>query len=214
MSDTSQTAALELAERERRAARRIDMSPYRASLFGGAAAIVLSWILPFTGHLAGYDIGLVTDRSVQYGISAPERMFVWLSALGPVVLTLLAYLRKSTLLAQWAWALSGITMFFSLFAIWMRQTRDQGAGVGVGLIVATLAVLVVVHGLYNVVTTKSAEQEEIEELRRKEVYLDPVAKEQLRASEGAQAAHADERGPIDDRRSRRASRRPTEEQNS
>lgn len=203
MSESTKQSAEELARRERAAAKRIDMSGYRAPLWGGALAIVASWFLPYTGYITGLDLAFVTQRSIDYGISTPERVFVWLCALGPVALTLTAYLRKSTQLAQIAWVLSGISMFFSLFAIWMRQTRDQGSGASVGLLLATFAVLFVVYGLYNVVTMRSDEQEEIAELRRKEVYVDPVAKEQSEKFGAKNSQLSDERGPIDDRRSRR-----------
>ncbi|QTH58639.1 hypothetical protein J5O04_07165 [Corynebacterium hindlerae] len=212
MSETSQHTAHELAQRERNAARRIDMSGYRVPLIGGALAIVASWLLPYTGNMTALDIAFLTERSFDYGISTPERIFVWLCVLGPVALTLTAYFRKSTMLAQLAWALSGIAMFFSIFAIWMRQTRDQGSGAGVGLILAAIAVLFVVYGLYNVVTMRTEEQEEIAELRRKEVYLDPVAQQQAEAFEGKNAHSADERGPIDDRRARNAQRRAQQRQ--
>lgn len=203
MSETSKQTAEELARRERQAAARIDMSGYRVPLFGGAAAIVASWFLPYTGYITGVDIALMTQRSIDYGIGTPERLFVWLCALGPVTLMSVAYMRRSTQLAQIAWVLSGISMFFSVFAIWMRQTRDQGSGVGVGLVLATFAVLFVVYGLYNVVTMRTEEQEEIAELRRQEVYVDPVALEQQDRFGGNEAQLADDHGPIDDRRSRR-----------
>lgn len=203
MSEEKKNNAEELALKERQAAARIDMSGYRLPLLGGAAAIVASWFLPYTGHITGIDIALFSQRSVDYGIGTPERVFVWLCALGPVGLMLAAYLRKSTQLAQIAWLFSGISMFFSIFAIWMRQTRDQGSGAGVGLVLAAIAVLFVVYGLYNVVTMKTDEQEELAELRRKEVYIDPVAREQQGQFGAKHAQLSDERGPIDDRRRRR-----------
>lgn len=203
MTEPTKESVEELARRERAAAQRIDMSGYRTPLWGGAAAIVASWFLPYTGNMLGLDLALITQRSIDYGISTPERIFVWICAIGPVGLMLVSYLRKSTQLAQIAWALSGIAMFFSLFAIWMRQTRDQGSGAGVGLILATLAVLFVVYGLYNVVTMRTEEQEEIAELRRQEVYVDPVAQEQREMFGANKSQLSDDRGPIDDRRSRR-----------
>lgn len=203
MSESTKHSAEELARRERDVAKRIDMSGYRTPIWGGAAAIIASWLLPYTGYITGIDIALMTQRSIDYGIATPERVFVWGCALGPVGLALLAYARKSTQLAQIAWVFSGISMFFSIFAIWMRQTRDQGSGVGVGLILATFAVLFVVYGLYNVVTMRSDEQEEIAELRRKEIYLDPVAQQQREKFGAGNSTLADDRGPIDDRRARR-----------
>lgn len=203
MTESQSSSAEELARQERLAAGRIDMSGYRIPLLGGAALIILSWILPYSGSMTGIDLALITPRSVDYGISLPERMFVWLCALGPVLLNILGYLRKSTHIAQIAWFFTGISMFFSLFAVWMRQTRDQGFGVGPGLVLAALAVLFVVYGLYNVVTMRTDEQEEIAERRRQEVIVDPVA-EQQRAKFGSSAQTlSDDRGPIDDRRGRR-----------
>ncbi|MEJ5927080.1 hypothetical protein WG915_00425 [Corynebacterium sp. H128] len=204
MSDSAENSAQELAEQERQAARRLDMSGYRVPLFAGSLIIVVSWFLPYTGNITGLDIALFSQRSVDYGIAVPERAFVLLCALGPVALTWAAYFLKSTRIAQVAWFFSGISMFYSIFAIWMRQTRDQGYGPGPGLIVAALAVLLVVYGLYNVVTLVSDEQEEIAAQRRKQVELDPVAKVQLsKMAENKNATGA----PIDDRRARSAERR-------
>ncbi|MDU0477891.1 hypothetical protein QVA66_01405 [Staphylococcus chromogenes] len=199
----------DLAAKERDVAKRLDMSGYRIALLAGPALVVVSWFLPYTGPITGLDLATFTQASVDYGIAPPERMFVWISALGPVGLTLAAYFLRSTRLAQIGWIVSGIAMFFSLFAIWMRQTRDQGMGPGPGMILAALAILVVVYGLYNVVTLRSEEQERIAKERRNNVDLDPVARmQQQLLEENKHASTASDHGPLaDDRRERSARRR-------
>lgn len=199
----------DLAEHERSVAARLDMSGHRVALLGGPLLVVLSWFLPYTGPILGIDLAFVTPKSIDYGIAPQERMFVWLSALGPVALTLGGYFLKSTKLAQIGWIISGIAMFFSIFAIWMRQTRDSGMGPGPGMILGAIAILIVVYGLYSVVTLRSAEQEKAAEARRQRETLDPVAKvqkelldENLHATPSGAAGHL-----VDERRSRAARRR-------
>ncbi|AKK03342.1 Rv2732c family membrane protein [Corynebacterium epidermidicanis] len=199
----------DLAARERSIAARLDMSGHRVALLGGPLLIVLSWFLPYTGPITGIDLAFSTQRSIDYGIAPQERMFVWLSALGPVLLTLGAYFLRSTKLAQIGWIISGIAMFFSIFAIWMRQTRDSGLGPGPGMILGALAILVVVYGLYNVVTLRSAEQEDIAEARRRSESLDPVAKVQKELLDGNRLATASGAAEnlVDERRQRAAQSR-------
>lgn len=208
MSKNHTVSSEDLARQEKIIASRLDMSGHRVSLVGGPILLALSWFLPFTSTLTGLDLAFYSAKSVDYGIRPQERAFVWLCMLGPFALTLIAYFLKSTRLAQVSWIISGITMFFSIFAIWMRQTRDAGSGAGPGMIIAALAVLVVVFGLYNVVTLKSEEQEQFEAERRKHVVLDPVAQAQhdLLADSRSQV-RTDGEQLVDDRRKRAARRR-------
>ncbi|WP_067853781.1 Rv2732c family membrane protein [Nocardia shimofusensis] len=160
----------ELDAVERRIAGEIDPG-VRAMVVAGAVFVLLfSLVLSHTGSARGFDVLLGTDAARIEHIGLPSRLFVWFTAVFGIGFSLLALMTRRWVLAWLAVAGSALASFFGVLSIWHRQTPGLdnyvGAGPGVGLLIGTIAIVVLTFHWVRVVWSRTAVQLAAEEQRR------------------------------------------------
>ncbi len=160
----------ELDAVERRIAGEIDPG-VRAMVVAGAVFLLLfSLVLSHAGGARGFDVLLGTDAARAEHIGLPSRIFVWFAVLFGIGFSLLALMTRRWVIAWIAVAGSAIGSAFGVFSIWHRQTPGlgnyHGAGPGVGLILGTIAIIVLTFHWIRVVWSRTALQLAAEEQRR------------------------------------------------
>lgn len=155
---------------ERRIAGEID--PGARALVVAVAVFVLlvSLVLPHSGSARGFDVLLGSAATGTEHIGLPSRIFVWFVVVFGIGFSLLALMTRRWVLAWTAVAGSAIAGAFGVFSIWHRQTPGPGnyvgSGPGVGLVLGTLAVMVLTFHWVRVVWSRTALQLAAEEQRR------------------------------------------------
>ncbi|MGD7001066.1 hypothetical protein [Corynebacterium halotolerans] len=195
----------ELARVEKKAARRISLGNHAGLLIGALALWLVSLALPVTSEARGFEV-LVLTLPGETGATLAEFIHSVLVFLGVGLFNLLLLITRRTIFSWLAWLFTGIGLFYSLFALWMRQTQSNENMVGIGLYVSILAVLLATYALSSVILRRDPDQVSIAEERASSDNLDAVGRAQ-RAATSARA-EADEVNPllVDDRRSRAAER--------
>ncbi len=155
---------------ERRIAGEIDPG-MRAMVVAGAVFVLLfSLVLPHAGNARGFDVLLGSEVATLEHIGLPSRIFVWFVLVFGIGFSLLALMTRRWVLAWIALAGSAIASAFGVFSIWHRQTPGLnnyvGAGPGFGLILGTLAIMVLTFHWVKVVWSRTALQLAAEEQRR------------------------------------------------
>ncbi|WP_232330355.1 Rv2732c family membrane protein [Nocardia fusca] len=155
---------------ERRIAGEIDPG-VRAMVVAGAVFLLLvSLVLPHTGGARGFDVLLGSQAAAAEHVGLPSRVFVWFVLIFGIGFSLLALMTRRWVLAWIAVAGSAIASAFGVFSIWHRQTPGLnnyvGSGPGVGLVLGTLAVMVLTFHWVKVVWSRTALQLAAEEQRR------------------------------------------------
>lgn len=155
---------------ERRIAGEID--PGARALVVAVAVFVLlvSLVLPHSGSARGFDVLLGSPAAELEHIGLPSRIFVWFVVVFGIGFSLLALMTRRWVLAWTAVAGSAIAAAFGVFSIWHRQTPGLnnyvGSGPGVGLVLGTLAVMLLTFHWVRVVWSRTALQLAAEEQRR------------------------------------------------
>lgn len=155
---------------ERRIAGEIDPG-VRAMVVAGAVFLLLvSLVLPHTGGARGFDVLLGSQAAAAEHVGLPSRVFVWFVLIFGIGFSLLALMTRRWVLAWIAVAGSAIAGAFGVFSIWHRQTPGLnnyvGSGPGIGLVLGTLAVMVLTFHWVKVVWSRTALQLAAEEQRR------------------------------------------------
>ncbi|MFI1459659.1 Rv2732c family membrane protein [Nocardia carnea] len=155
---------------ERRIAGEIDPG-VRAMVVAGAVFVLLvSLVLPHAGGARGFDVLLGSEVASVEHIGLPSRIFVWFVLVFGIGFSLLALMTRRWALAWLAVAGSAIASAFGVFSIWHRQTPGidnyVGAGPGFGLILGTIAIMVLTFHWVKVVWSRTALQLAAEEQRR------------------------------------------------
>jgi signal transduction histidine kinase len=155
---------------ERRIAGEIDPG-VRAMVVAGAVFLLLvSLVLPHTGGARGFDVLLGSQAAAAEHVGLPSRVFVWFVLIFGIGFSLLALMTRRWVLAWIAVAGSAIASAFGVFSIWHRQTPGLnnyvGSGPGIGLVLGTLAVMVLTFHWVKVVWSRTALQLAAEEQRR------------------------------------------------
>jgi hypothetical protein len=155
---------------ERRVAREIDPGVRALVISIGVFVLLLSFVLPHTGHAKGWDVLVNSAVAVREGVSLPSRVFTWLSLVFAVGFSMLALLTRRWALAWIALAGSLVASLSGLLAVWSRQTAvAPHPGPGIGLIVAWLAVILVTYNWARAVWARTAVQLAAEDERRRRV---------------------------------------------
>lgn len=125
---------------ERAALRRVDPGSRALVIAGAIMVLLLATLLPWVGDASGWEVLRGTaDPAEKIGLL--PRLFAAVALGFGVGLSALALVTRRWGLV-WASALGcGYCVLDGVWAIWSRQTA-HGAGPGVGLIMAVLAVLV------------------------------------------------------------------------
>ncbi|MET7769896.1 hypothetical protein [Nocardia sp. NPDC005366] len=160
----------ELDAVERRIAGEIDPGARALVVAGAVFVLLLSLVLPHAGDARGFDVLLGTEAGRVEHIGLPSRLFVWLVVIFGVGFSLLALMTRRWVLAWIAVAGSAVASVFGVLSIWHRQTPGLGnyvgAGPGLGLIIGTVAIVVLTFHWIRVVWSRTALQLEAEEQRR------------------------------------------------
>ncbi len=166
---------------ERKIAGEIDPG-VRAMVVAGAVFVLLaSLVLPHAGKTRGIDVLLYDTVAQADHIGLPSRIFVWFVVVFGIGFSMLALITRRWLLAWIAVAGSAIGSVFGVLSIWHRQTPGlgnyHGAGPAVGLILATIAIMVLTFHWVRVVWARTTVHLAAEEQRR---LADAQAEEQQR----------------------------------
>ncbi|WP_024806123.1 hypothetical protein [Nocardia sp. BMG51109] len=156
---------------ERKIAGEIDPGARAMVVAGSVFVLLLSLVLPHAGGARGLDVLLYDAAAQAEHIGLPSRIFEWFVTVFGIGFSSLALVTRRWVLAWIAVAGSAIASVFGVLSIWHRQTPGlgnyQGAGPGVGLILATLAIIVLTFHWVKVVWSRTAVHLEAEEQRRR-----------------------------------------------
>ncbi|WP_067707744.1 Rv2732c family membrane protein [Nocardia yamanashiensis] len=160
----------ELEAVERKIAGEIDPGVRAMVVAGSVFVLLLSLVLPHAGTARGFDVLLYDAAAQTEHIGLPSRVFEWFVVVFGIGFSLAALITRRWALAWIAVAGSAIASVFGVFSIWHRQTPGlgnyEGAGPGVGLILATIAVMVLTFHWIRVVWSRTAVHLAAEEQRR------------------------------------------------
>jgi hypothetical protein len=129
----------ELAEAERRVARRVDPGATALPVAAAVLAVLVSLLLPWSGGAPGWQ---VLAGTVNFG---PLPRLFTVTAVGFGVLGSAVGLAGRHWATAWACAVgSGFSVVNGVWAIWSRQVNvpHGGTGPGIGLVLAVLAMIV------------------------------------------------------------------------
>jgi hypothetical protein len=158
----------DIEDAERRIAREIDPGARALVVAGLVFVILLTFVLPHTGHARGLDVLLGDDAAVREAIALPSRVFTWLALVFSVGFSVLALVTRRWGVAWIALAGSALACPVGMLAVWSRQTVAHGhPGPGIGLIVAWIAVILLTFHWARVVWSRTAVQLAAEEDRRR-----------------------------------------------
>ncbi|CPZ28255.1 putative conserved transmembrane protein [Mycobacteroides abscessus subsp. bolletii 1S-154-0310] len=136
-------------------------------------ALLLTFVLPHTGHARGFDVlvnGAIAD---QEAVRVPSRIFVWLAMIFGVGFSMVALLTRRWVLSWIALAGSFVASVIGMLAIWTRQTAGSGhPGPGIGLVIAWIAVILLTFHWARVVWSRTAVQLAAEQERREAAKRD------------------------------------------
>lgn len=160
----------ELDAVEKRIAGEIDPGVRAMVVAGAVFALLVSLVLPHAGAARGFDVLLGTQVAQDEHIGLPSRLFVWFVVIFGIGFSLLALMTRRWTLAWVACAGSAVGSVFGVLSIWHRQTPGLGnyvgAGPGIGLILGTVAIIVLTFHWVRVVWSRTALQLAAEEQRR------------------------------------------------
>lgn len=213
MTDHTQESVTvaELAAAEKKAARSIDIkNGYGIALIVAFALFLVGMFLPHAGDVRGYEAIFGLDAANQLNIRFAERIFIILGFAAAIVFTGLTLITRRTVLATIAYILSGMSLFSSLFGLWLRIQHNQveGApGVGIGIIFELVAVILLVISYSILIFRRTDEQKALAKQRAQHENLDEVGYAQRSAMVTKQNDVGDHNPLlVDDRRKRAALR--------
>lgn len=199
----------DLAGAERRANREVEPRKFLPGLALGMMAALLALFFPHAGEVRGFDVLFFTELAQSRNIMRPEQIYTWLALTGGVLLTIGTIVSKSWIVAWANWAVAGIAWWYSIFAIWMRQSRpltEPGDGPAFGLIMCSVGLLVLFITLSIMLFQRSPLQKALAQARRKQADKDEATRlAQQRLRTGLQPKPKAE--IIDDRRRQAKQRR-------
>lgn len=155
---------------ERKIAGEIDPGTRAMVVAIAVFVLLLSLILPHAGAARGLDVLAFDNHAQDEHIGLPSRVFEWFVVIFGIGFSSLALATRRWALAWVAVAGSAVGSVFGVLSIWHRQTPGlgnyHGAGPGIGLILATIAIVVLTFHWIRVVWSRTALQLEAEERRR------------------------------------------------
>ncbi|MDQ3153186.1 MAG: hypothetical protein M3R63_16210 [Actinomycetota bacterium] len=152
--DAERLAALrdEIDAVERSALRVVDPGARAVTVSVALLALLVGFVLPWIGPANGLDVLRgTTDPAMEVGVL--PRLFAGVAVAFGIVLSVLTLLVRRWGLV-WASALGcGYGALDGVWSIWSRQTVD-GAGPGIGMVVAAVAVLTLSATWFRVAVTR------------------------------------------------------------
>ncbi|KAB1503764.1 hypothetical protein F7230_01215 [Corynebacterium sp. 320] len=205
----------DLAGAEKKLNRDINYTAFLPAMACGLLAVFLAFFLPHSGDVHGYDVLFDTSVARQFATTNPERIYSWLALTGGVLLTLATIFTRDWIVAWANWAVAGVGWFYSIIAIWMRQSRPTapvndpllyGDGPSYGLILALLGMTTLFATLSVLLFRRSPLQKAIARARREEASKDEEALLKQQRLRTGLKPHA-QAEIVDDRRQRVRQRR-------
>ncbi|HIW95284.1 MAG TPA: hypothetical protein H9867_02170 [Candidatus Corynebacterium gallistercoris] len=214
MSNTSQPTDKLAAYRhdlegaERQAAKQVDYSRHLPFMALGLMIPLIGLFMPHSGQVHGYDVLFFSPTAEAFGTTKPERIYAWLCVTA-LLLTVGTIVSRSWLVAWVNWAFAGVAWWYSVFAIWMRQSRpvtDPGEGPAFGLIMCLIGLTILFITMSGVIFKRNPLQLALAKARREEVSRDEEA---LRAQQRLRTGIEPRENAVieDDRRARAKARR-------
>lgn len=177
----STAGARNLAHEEKKAARRMSLAGHTWALVAAVVIWLAYLVLPHANGVSGAEVTFFLPSSREAGIKVTEYVYAVLIGLGIGVFTTLVLLTKRTVFGLIAWMLSTVGLFYSVFALWLRQTRptaNDGVDMSVGMYVSIVGVALAVYAYSMVALRRSPEQRQIAEARAASDNLDEVGRAQ------------------------------------
>lgn len=208
MSKTTPSAH-ELAQAEKKASKKLDLGNVRWFLL---AAIVL-WgiflIAPYAGDVRGWQLTFFTDAASEAGMKITEYIYSTLLLLGIGIFTTLTVTTRITPFGWAAWMFSTVGFAYSIFATWLRQTRNSqmdGVDFHIGFYISILAAAIATISFAFVVFRRDLQQEQLARARAEHENLDEVGRAQRDLLVSSKRDETSNPLLIDDRRQRAAER--------
>lgn len=194
------------AQRERQAAKFMDLRGQKITLMVALVAFVGFLFLPYAGDIPGWQ-ALVSPGDVQVGLM--EKIPMVLSVVGLGILTTLTLITRRAVFGLVGWMMVTVAFFGSLWAFWFRGSTADAAQIGMWLLLLGNGLAFLAYCL--VALRRSPEQEKAYAAARQEAsQLDEVGQMQ------SEATIKEEENPllIDDRRARAARRHRGEDEDA
>lgn len=170
----------DLRAEERKAAAELQLGRAAIPMLIAAIGLIVSFFLPHSGVVLGFDVLLDTDVARKFFTTAPERIYSVLVVVG-VLLAFATLLTRTTAVAFVAWAVSSVQAVYSVFAGWMRQSRPQelaGEGIAWGLALSIVCSFLLAITLSIIAFRRTRRQHELANERRVHADSDPVLRAQ------------------------------------
>ncbi|WP_197714707.1 hypothetical protein [Corynebacterium alimapuense] len=201
-----------LAVEEKKAARRMNLGVHLYTLLAAVVLYVIALLLPQAGDVRGYEILLHLPAASESGIKITEYSYANLLFLGLGLFSTLTLITRRAVFGLIAWMFCTVGLAYSIFAIWLRQTRSSssdGVDLNIGMWVSILAVALAFFAYSMVALRRDDKQAELADSRAQQENLDEVGYAQRSAMVSQQHASAEDNPLlIDDRRHRAAERHP------
>lgn len=195
----------QLREQERKAASELHLGFAAVPMMISAIALVVTFFLPHSGSVLGFDVLLDTDIARSNSTALPERIYTVFVVLG-VLLTVATFLSRTTVVAFATWVITCVQAVYSIFAGWMRQSRPVelgGEGINYGLVVGIAFSLILAVTMTVVTFRRSNLHKKIAAARRKHADADPVSQaQQVFLRSGLMPNTSTDVNVVDDRRAR------------
>ncbi|MDO5730914.1 Rv2732c family membrane protein [Corynebacterium sphenisci] len=200
----------DLRAAERRAAGDIEFSGPLVAVLVASVVLLVTFFLPHSGPVLGFDVLLDTDTARFNHTTPPERLYTIFLVI-TILLGFATFLSRSAVVAFVGWVFACVTAVYSMFAGWMRQTRplpqDDG-GISWGLIIGMIAAVSLAVAISAVVFRRSTLQAALELARREQAGSDPVLRAQQQyLRSGLTPLTSTDLAIVDDRRERSRRRR-------
>ncbi|AZG44149.1 Rv2732c family membrane protein [Gordonia insulae] len=163
----------DLRKAERKVAGEIDPGMRAVVVAVAVLVAMLALVLPHTGSATGIEVLTFAPDAAAERVTIVSKVFVYFVAIFGIGASVLALLTRRWIVAWIALCGNAIACVAGMLAWWSRNTPGVGgvdppSGVGIGLVIAWLAVLVLTFHWARVVWARSTYHLALEEERRKE----------------------------------------------
>lgn len=153
----------ELAVKEKQAAKRIDIAPVLPHLAVALVAYLIALAGPIITKVT-MALAVIQDTGGAE-LKITEWVYLYTSFLGTALCLILLLATRRMGFAIAGWVFSGIALFSSLLALWLRQTDKGEAASGWGMYLSIFGVILAVYALSNIIMRRSEQQKKLAEQR-------------------------------------------------
>ncbi|GAB2672237.1 hypothetical protein GCM10027169_37630 [Gordonia jinhuaensis] len=198
VSDGFEQFEAQLRRTERKVAGEIDPGARAVVVAVAVLAVIVSLVLPHTGHASGIDVLTFSDAARDERVTVTSRVFVWMEVIFGIGFSVVALLTRRWTLAWIALAGSAVTCVAGMLAWWSRNTPGVNgitppSGVGAGLVIGWIAMFVLTFHWARVVWNRTDYQLALEQRRRLEAQRNEVRMVELQQRRRAAAKNAESR---------------------